>query len=429
VRRVLALVLVPLALATALALVVLWPEGPDRSGPRSGTGFDIDTVEGTVQRLDRVSCSGGEPAAGDPAADPTAEPTPGPADGPEVEAGDGTRATAAATTCYTAFVRLERGPAQGQTVPVDVVSAPNTLRVEQGSGVVLAFQPRAPADQAYQLVDVQRDVPLLLLAAVAAAAVVLLARWRGLAALAGLGASLLLLGTFVLPALLQGRSPLLVAVVGAAAILLITLYATHGFTVQTSIAVAGTLASLALTGLLAAVFVPSAVLTGAGGEGSGVLAGTYAGLDLRGLLLAGIVIGALGVLDDVTTTQASAVWELRRADPGLGVGPLYRAGLRIGRTHIASTVNTLVLAYAGASLPLLLLFTVADRAFADIVTNELVAQEIVRTLVGSIGLAAAVPLTTLLAAAVAVLEPAGRPGGTGTGGTGTGEGRRPRHRR
>jgi uncharacterized membrane protein len=124
-------------------------------------------------------------------------------------------------------------------------------------------------------------------------------------------------------------------------------------------------------------------------------------IDLHGLLLGGIVIGSLGVLDDVTVTQASAVWELSLANTTYGFRQLYRAAIRIGRDHIASTVNTLVLAYAGASLPLLILFTLSNRHLGDVLTGEVVAEEVVRTLIGSIGLVAAVPVTTALTAFVA----------------------------
>jgi uncharacterized membrane protein len=153
--------------------------------------------------------------------------------------------------------------------------------------------------------------------------------------------------------------------------------------------------------VLAWIFVAGTHLTGLATEESGLLAASLSGVNLQGLLLGGIVIGSLGVLDDVTVTQASAVWELHQANPTYGFQRLYAAGLRIGRDHIASTVNTLVMAYAGASLPLLVLFTLASRKLGDVATSEIVAQEIVRTLVGSIGLVSAVPITTALAAFVA----------------------------
>jgi uncharacterized membrane protein len=171
--------------------------------------------------------------------------------------------------------------------------------------------------------------------------------------------------------------------------------------VCTTSAVAGTLISLVLTGLLAGGFVHLTHLTGLGSEEGEYLRALAGNVNLRGLLLGGMIVGSLGVLDDVTITQASAVWELSRANRAYGARQLYRAALRIGRDHIASTVNTLVLAYAGASLPLLVLFSLAGQRLGDVLSGELVAEEIVRTLVGSIGLVASVPITTAITAFVA----------------------------
>ena len=237
-----------------------------------------------------------------------------------------------------------------------------------------------------------------------AAAVLLLGRWRGLAALAALGLSFLVLLVFVLPAILAGHDPLAVAVVGACLIMFAVLYLTHGPSARTSTAVLGTLLSLALIGVLGAAFAAAARLTGLDDQTSNLIATLGTGVDARGLLLAGVIIGALGVLDDVTVTQTSAVWELHRADPGMGPGALFTAAMRIGRDHVASAVNTLVLAYAGAALPLLLLFTLSGRGLGEVLTAQDVATEVVRTLVGSIGLVASVPITTGLAALVASRE-------------------------
>lgn len=174
-------------------------------------------------------------------------------------------------------------------------------------------------------------------------------------------------------------------------------------------ALLGTFASLLVTGVLGLVFVGAAKFTGLAQEEAGFLQLTAGQVDLKGLLLAGIVIGSRGVLDDVTVTQVSAVSELHASNPSLGRWDLYRAGVRIGRDHIASTVNTLLLAYAGAALPLLLLFTEASRPLGDVVTSETVAVEVVRTLVGSVGLVASVPITTALAALVVGPDPGPRP--------------------
>jgi uncharacterized membrane protein len=244
------------------------------------------------------------------------------------------------------------------------------------------------------------------LAAVFAVVVVALGRWRGLAALVGIAVSLGVLLAFVFPALLDGAPPLGVALSGAAAIAYATLYLAHGVNDRTTVALVGTLASLGLTAVLAVSFAGAAALSGLASEESINLLAFAPGLDFRGLLLAAVVIGTLGVLDDVTITQVSAVWELHRSDPSLRPRALYAAGIRIGRDHIASTVNTLVLAYAAAALPLLLLFTQSGLGFGEIVASETVAVEIVQTLVGSIGLVASVPLTTALACWILTRAPA-----------------------
>jgi uncharacterized membrane protein len=288
-----------------------------------------------------------------------------------------------------------------QLVPVE----PSTPTFGVGDDVVVAWSGGDPTDAgSYQVVDFQRSGALLWLAALFAGAVLLLGRLRGLAALGALVLSFAVLLGFVLPAILSGHDPLAVAVTGSCLIMFAVLYLTHGPSARTSVAVLGTLLSLALIGLLGAVFSATARLTGIDDESANLIATLGTGVDARGLLLAGVVIGALGVLDDVTVTQTSAVWELRRADPGMGVPGLFTAAMRIGRDHVASAVNTLVLAYAGASLPLLLLFSLSGQGLGDVATTQAVGTEIVRTLVGSIGLVASVPITTALAAVVASRE-------------------------
>jgi uncharacterized membrane protein len=183
--------------------------------------------------------------------------------------------------------------------------------------------------------------------------------------------------------------------------MLTVLYLTHGFSISTSVAVVGTLVSLVLTGLMAALATTATRLTGIASEETAYLNVVYGQVDMRGLLLAGILIGCLGVLDDVTVTQAATVTELARANPSYGVGQLYEAATRVGRSHIASVVNTIVLAYAGASLPLLVLIAAGNQPLAQTLTNPLIAQEIVRAVVGTLGLVAAVPVTTMLAALAA----------------------------
>ena len=252
----------------------------------------------------------------------------------------------------------------------------------------------------YYFSDFQRRVPMALLAIVFVVVVAAVGRLRGLTAIVGVAATFAILVWFVIPALLDGRDPLAVAIVGSSAAMFAVLYLSHGISAKTTAALLGTVASLALTGVLASVFVRSARLFNLGGDEAALLQLTAAQVNLQGLLLGGIIIGSLGVLNDVTVTQSSTVWALARVNPGASCRSLYRSGMRVGRDHIASTVDTLVLAYAGASMPLLLLFTLARRPGLEVVTGSLVAEEVVRTMVGGIGLVASVPITTGLAALV-----------------------------
>jgi uncharacterized membrane protein len=340
--RILAAVLIPAAVATLVAMLVLWPGAPRTAGKPEG-----EQVRGTV----------------------------------------------AAIIGPTATVRVEGGP----TTTVDLPSGPGAPVVETNDKVILLHDPGAVADGPdYTIVDHQRAGPMIWLVLAAVLAVLAFGRRLGLTSLAGLAVSFAVLLLFVVPAILDGRSPLLVAVVGSAAIMFAVLYLTHGVNAHTSVAVAGTLASLVLTGLLGAAFTAALHLTGVAGEEDVFLAATRGGIDMRGLLLAGIVIGALGVLDDVTVTQAVTVAELEQT----GHRDLYRAASRIGRAHVASAVNTLVLAYAGSSLPLILLLATDGRPAGQVLTGELLAQEVLRSAVGTIGLVASVPITTFLAVVV-----------------------------
>ncbi|MFD5748365.1 YibE/F family protein [Streptomyces sp. NPDC127033] len=384
-RKVIAAVLIPFAAAVVVGLAVLWPGGAP-AHERTGVGFDRQTFDGQVVQVERVACkdvnASQVPSTGDTS-------TPQGREAVREETGE----------CKKATVELKSGKEKGHTF-IEIVQpdAPRQFHVKQG--VVVAYAPDAPRDLQYSVSDVDRQFPLTLLAGIFAIAVIVVGRMRGVMALVALVVSFAILTLFILPAILQGSNPLVVAVVGASAIMLVALYLCHGLTARTSVAVLGTLISLLLIGLLGSLFIGWASLTGNTDDSTGLIHGLYPEIDMSGLLLAGVIIGSLGVLDDVTVTQTSAVWELRQADPTMGPRALYRAGIRIGRDHIASVVNTLVLAYAGAALPLLLLFSIAQSSVGTVANSELVAEEIVRTLVGSIGLVASVPVTTALAALV-----------------------------
>ncbi|MER6783564.1 YibE/F family protein [Streptomyces sp. NPDC000658] len=391
-RKVIAAVLIPFGVAVLVGLVVLWPGGAP-AHERTGVGFDRQTQQATVTDVVSVSCASVNASGATPTGDTST------AEGSSAQ-------QQAKGTCKKATIRVDTGDDKGRTF-TEIIQPDQTRQLDQGEKVVVAYEPSAPKDLQYSVTDVNRRIPMSVLAGIFAIAVVVVGRLRGVMALVALAISFLVLNFFVLPAILQGSNPLVVAVVGSSAIMLIALYLCHGLSARTSVAVLGTLVSLLLIGILGSVFIDWAALTGNTDDNTGLIHGLYPSIDMSGLLLAGIIIGSLGVLDDVTVTQTSAVWELHEANPSMGRRGLYRAGIRIGRDHIASVVNTLVLAYAGAALPLLLLFSIAQSSVGAVANSELVAEEIVRTLVGSIGLVASVPVTTLLAALVVSAD---RPG-------------------
>jgi uncharacterized membrane protein len=367
-RRILYGVTGALAALTVAGLVVLWPSGRDVSAPEAlgltSKIYDAAVVDATVDRCSYAT-----------------------ADVPD--------------QCREVNIRMEQGPDKGlvvhQEFPVDQASSP---KLSAGDRVVMAVAPSVDPQTRYSYTDRQRRTPLVFLLGIFVVAVVLLGRLRGFMALIGLGLSLVVLLIFTIPAILEGRSAVLVALITASAIAYLALYLAGGFNDATTVALIGTLGALALTTVLGIAFFALCQFSGYTSDEAFFVTLANHSVNLRGLLLGGVMIGALGALDDITVTQASAVWELHAANPTLGVQDLFESGLRIGRDHVASTVNTLLLAYAGASMPLLLLFTVSHQSLGAVANSEVVALEIVRTLVGSVGLVCAVPITTWLAAVV-----------------------------
>ena len=351
--------LAPFVAGTLVGLVLLWPEG----GPSPVDRFATERAHGTV--LDVHACDNGVPE------------------------------------CLAARVDLTRGVGAPDRVEASIPFGERAPEVSDGDRILLTYVAEGPADQRYVFQDFDRGRPLAALLALFVAGVLLLSRWRGVGSLLSLALSLTLLTVFTLPALAGGAAPLLVAIVTAGAIMISTLWLSHGFSVRTSVAMLGTLLALVCTGVLGSLFTTVGRFTGLSDEGSQYIAAINAEVDVGGLLLAGLVIGALGVLDDVTVTQAAVVWELAEADVDASRKTLFARGMRVGRAHVASTVNTLALAYVGATLPLLLLFSALDLPFTTAVSQELVAQEVVRGLVGGLGIVAAVPITTALAAVLA----------------------------
>ena len=365
VRLVLFAAVVPFVVATMIGLVVLWPRH-SKLEPAVGLDAPVELIDATVRSVTRTPCPGG------------------------------------GLVCQTADVLLTSGAHKDESAAIrDAPVGSGIPALHQGDRIVVgrSQDPTTGRVDIY-FADYQRKQSLALLAAVFAVFVVAVARWRGFASLVGLGFTFGVLVRFMLPAILDGRSAIAVALVGSSSIMLVVLYLAHGFNARTTTALLGTLTSLGVTGVLAVVFVGATHLSGQGSEEASYLQTAVGTLNLQGLILGGTIIGSLGVLNDVTVTQSSSVWELHHGNPGRGGRSLYRSAMRIGRDHIASTVYTLVLAYAGASLPLLVLFTVVNRRLSDVITSEVVAVELVRTLVGLIGLVLAIPITTALAAMV-----------------------------
>jgi uncharacterized membrane protein len=354
-------ILVPAAVATILGLVLMWPQGvEDAVTDEYGT-----EVDGRVLAVTEREC--------------TAE---------EAEV---------LTVCGEAVVTLQSGDQAGEEVIVDIPSGPGAPAIATGDDVILIFTPDSVSGQQYHIIDHDRAGALWALVIAFALAVVAFGRWKGVRSLVSLGLTFAIVLLFMVPAVLDGSSPVMVAMVGAAAIMLLSLYIAHGWNRTTTVAVLGTLASLVLTVLLAEAAVQLAELNGVLDENTTNLALQYP-IDMSGLLLAGILIGALGVIDDVTVSQAATVDEVAKANPKWNSGRLFKSGMRVGRDHLTSVVNTLVLAYAGASLPLLVLIAAANRPLAQVLTSQTIATEIVRSVAGTLGLIAAVPITTWLAA-------------------------------
>lgn len=374
----LAVAVVVLAVATAVGLGLLWQHGPAPKAPLAATMY----ADGTIQQASVISAR--------------AFTCPGL---PDDRLPDGS--IPSAVTCGAVQARLVSGARSGETISVQV--APQIFRsgINPGDRIdVVRTPPAAGAGLAYAWVDFHRELPLGVLAVVFVLLVVAVARLRGIAAIIGLGLTLLTVLKFMLPALRAGEDGLAVAVVGSAAILIVILYLAHGVSTKTTTALLGTLAGLGVTAGLAAWAGAAAHLNGLTSQDNDTLSLLTDNGNLAGLVLCGIILAGLGVLNDVTVTQASAVWELHEQAPHLPAARLFASGMRIGRDHLASTVYTIVFAYAGAALPTLLLIDIYRQPLGQVLSSGQIAEEVVRTLVGVIGLILAIPLTTALAAAV-----------------------------
>ncbi len=305
-------------------------------------------------------------------------------------------------TVQTVIFRIESGPEKGRefTAENGVLDGRKDMALAEGERIVVNKQILADGSIRYLTQEKYRLPALGWLAILFVALSVIFGGITGLRSIVGLAVSVLILVWYVLPQIAGGGNPLIVSLLGCVMIVCTSLYFAHGFRKRTTIAFASTVVTLVLATLMSVAFVSFAKLFGMGTEESMYLqTGMLHGIDLKGLLLAGIIIGCLGVLDDITTAQTAAVDEISKANPKLSTGDLRRAGQSVGKEHIASLINTLALAYVGASLPLLLLFTTeSDYPIWVTLNSEFLAEEIIRTLVGSATLLAAVPISTFFAA-------------------------------
>lgn len=297
-------------------------------------------------------------------------------------------------------IKITKGSQKGKTINLesgDVYQGSGTL-YKVGDEVVIAYAKDSTGSEIYLIADYVRRTPLLALFLLFVVITIIIGKWKGLSSILGMGVSFLVILKFILPSIYSGSDPVTIAILGSLAIIPVTFFLSHGFNRKTLVAIAGTLISLVVTGILATLFVEATKLTGFSSEEAGFLNVFKEGtINIKGLLLAGIIIGVLGVLDDITISQSAIVQELKFANPQLKPKDLYLKAMSVGKDHIASMVNTLILVYTGAALPLLLLFVDNPRPFSELINYEIIADEVVRTLVGSIGLVLAVPITTFIA--------------------------------
>ena len=382
--KIVAGVLVAIGVAVVAGAALLWPSQEKVDIPlpfQNAAGGAVTTEAGHVLSTGAAECGG--PSVG---AVLTRYATPVPTDGAD---------------CVHTLVGIDSGPNTDAMTVLEFSSGPGQPTLAAGDHIRISRQVDPSGITTYAFYDYERTWPLVALAALFAVVIVAVARWRGVRALLGVVVAFLVLVVFLLPALRDGAPAVPVALVGSAAILYAVIYLAHGVSLRTSAALLGTLTALLLSAVLSWGAIELAHLTGLSEDQNNEVAAYLGQVSITGLLLAGFIIGSLGVLNDVTVTQASTVFELAEVGDGSSRRAIFLGAMRVGRDHIASTVYTLVLAYAGSALPLLLLFSVANRSLGDVLTSESVAIEIARSAVGGVALALSVPLTTAIAAVLA----------------------------
>lgn len=314
--------------------------------------------------------------------------------------GEGEKEVFGTTDFYQILeIQLAEGPNAGEKLKINysnpVISGRRQL-IKEGDRVV-TVRSDLDGEVEYEVYEPYRLPSIFIFTILFIVLAVLIAGRRGASALIGLAATLFILIKWIIPGIVAGGSPIFISFTGAIVIAAISIYLSHGFNKRTSVALVSTLITLLISFVLTIFSVSFSSLYGMGSEDAAYLA-SFGNVDLRGLLLGAIVIGTLGVLDDITIAQTTIVDELKKADKKFGFRQLYRRSSAIGKEHIASMINTLVIAYVGAAFPIFLLITKSPQPLWVILNNEFLAEEIVRTLVGSATLILAVPISTLLAA-------------------------------
>lgn len=382
--RVVVGLLVAIGIVVVIATIALWPDRQQVEIPlpmQNADGSAVVTEAGTVIRQDIGAC--GSPSIG------------------RVFDGDPKPPAMQVYDCQRSLIAIESGPHEGKHTLLEIAPGPGQPDLAAGDDLRIVRQTGPDGTPLYSFDDYARGLPLALIVLAFVAVIVVVARWRGVRALLGLVFAFAVLVVFLLPALLDGKPAIPVALVAGSLILYSVLYLAHGVNLRTSSALLGTLTSMVVAAVLSWLTIEATSLTGLSEEQNTNVATYIEHVSITGLLLAGFIIGSLGVLNDVTITQASAAFELAELDKKATRREVFAAAMRVGRDHIASTVYTLVLAYAGGALPLLLLFSVAGRPIRDVLVGDAVAIEIARSAVGGICLALSVPLTTGIAVMLA----------------------------
>lgn len=380
-QRILAGFLLIGFILSAVSTVALWPSHTPARVDKSfqeTSSLPQNIADGTIAVTTDAAC--GSPSVGRTFDDTPREPT------------------TSTGTCTRAIVDITSGPDKGKRTLIETSHKPGDPDLHEGDKIRMTRHTTDDGSMGYAFNDYQRKVPVIVWLIITAIAMVAIGSWRGARSLVGLVITMVIIGAFMLPALLRGGDPLLLAVTSCALIMFVVIYLVHGISWKSSSALAGTIIALGLAAVMAGWGIDGTRLRGLGEEDNLLVQLYLPDVTVHGLMLAGFIVGAIGALNDATVAQASTVNELALIDRKASPWRLFTGGMHVGRDHIASMLYTLILSYAGAALPMLLLITASERPLGQVLTSDLIATEIVRSAVGAIALALAVPITTIIAA-------------------------------